>query len=306
MLNEECPFGCQNGMVLIPATGTRVACPHCRGLNKYLDMERERGEALTNPLFTVLKIPVQYQAVTGSTPYLIIDKVKVYPNGGADAQEVANVLSDIMYGVEKGTLYRVSCYINVPPDIDMAEFVYGVQLNAVINEIGTMPYISANTLNFLLHNEVLGDLASEMTNETLVSDGRTGKTVPLSRRLRDATGFDYMDYINSPLIFIEATSGTTRQGWVAVADLLSERAKRGLPTYVIGYWAFSTCGDGSFLETNALNRLDRLLPVEIIPNQRIHSAVRDYSVSYTVPDKENENGVKAKGWGAPLDDADDV
>lgn len=301
---EECPFGCQNGFVLIPATGERVACPHCRGMNKYLDMEQSRDTS--NPLFEVLKIPVQYQTVTESTPYLVIDKVKVYPNGGIDAQEVANVLSDIVYGVEKGTLYRVSCYINVPPEIDMSEFVYGVQLDAVINEIGTMPYISANTLNCLLHNEVLGDLASEMTNETLVSDGRTGKTVPLSRRLVDATGFDYMDYINSPLIFIEATSGTTRQGWVAVADLLAERSKRGLPTYVIGYWAFSSCGDGSFLETNSLGRLDRLLPVEIIPNTVKHSTMHDYSVSYTVPDNKNENGVKAKGW-RPLDvDTDDV
>lgn len=301
---EDCPFGCQNGLVLIPATGTRVACPHCRGANKYLDIEQSRDTP--NPLFEVLKIPVQYQNVTESTPYLTIDKIKVYPNGGVDAQEVANVLSDIVYGVEKGTLYRVSCYINVPPEIDMSEFVYGVQLDAVINEVGTMPYISANTLNFLLHNEVLGDLASEMTNETLASDGRTGKTVPLSRRLVDCTGFDYMDYINSPLIFIEATSGTTRQGWVAVADLLSERSKRGLPTYVIGYWAFSACGDGSYLETNSLGRMDRLLPVEIIPNQIIHSVTRDYSVSYTVPDNENENGVKVKGWRTPIDDADNV
>lgn len=293
---SNCPYGCQNGFVLIEATGMRVACPHCRGTAKYLNtVKNEDSQSFTSSVFDVLKIPIQYRNISPYTPYSVIEQIRNYPNGGADAEEVSNVLNNIIQYVEKNSVYRMSCYINVPSAIDINSFVYGVQLQALIHEIGTMPFISLNTLNALLHGEVINDLMTDLSDTSPVTDGRTGKTVPMKRRLRDITGFDYVDYINSPLIFLDATSGTTSAGWTAVADLLAERAKQGFSTYVIGYWELQQSGSGSFLESNLTTRLDRLVPVELISGRVKHTTASQYAVDIDVKDSENPNGVKVSG-----------
>jgi hypothetical protein len=296
---NECPYHCQNGFILLEATGERVACPHCRGTAKYLDTMKaeEDAQSFGNAVYDILKIPLQYRGITPYSPYTIIENIRNYPSGGADATEVADVLTQIMHGVENNTVFRLSTYVYVPTNIDINAFVYGVQMQALVHEIGTMPYISLNTLYALLQGEVLNDIVSEMSDTTITTDGRTGKTVPMYRRLRDITGFDYTDYINSPLIFLEATGGTTHQGWIALADILAERAKQSLPTYVIGYWSFSLCGDGVYLGTSQTSRLDKLIPVEIIPNKIKHTTAYNYAVDIRANDSQNPNGVKVAGLG---------
>ncbi|MNV86687.1 hypothetical protein D3C71_1807400 [compost metagenome] len=89
-------------------------------------------------------------------------------------------------------------------------------------------------------------------------------------RLAKATGLTYFDFVHADVCFIEATANTTEKGWVGLADLLGERAKNGLPTYVMGYWptkggmSSQTKGLRYLLASSlATIRLNLLVPYEL-------------------------------------------
>ena len=294
-ITDRCPYNCTNGQVLMEALGQKVPCPHCNGIERYVEMTN-----CENPdnVYNVLRIPLQYRSLTANSTDAVISNLRQITTDGADLKEVIDVLEKMSSSLDSRKVYRLSSYISVPQhlaSVDMNMFVYAMQMKAMSKGIGTMPYITANMLYLLLQGK---DIAPDEVGEPLQDTytGVNGRNTSLYTRLRYATNFDYWDYITAPLIFIEASAGVSADGWVAIADLLSERARLSLPTYVIGYWNSSVKSSGSFVYTNDMSRLDKLTVFEF--NLTKSKKLMPRSISEVLnknTDDLNEFGVKLTG-----------
>lgn len=303
----ECPYRCQNGFVFLESLGEKVPCPHCNGPERFVEMTRKDNP---NNIFNVLRIPLQYRNLTASSDAFVIDAVSKAEAEGVNGG-VADLLTNISNSIDKYKIYRISSMIHVNPSlaakfgIDMNKFVYSMQMKALTKGIGVMPYISCRTLYLLLLNQ---NSELDIDPEVDVMSGATGRNTTLSTRLNNVCGFDYNDYINAPLVFIEAPCGTEERGWIAIIDLLSERSKLSLPTYVISYWdAYTTKKFGAlFVYTRDTSRLDKLTPFEVVKAKenvprKATPTLRE--VTSEMPDNLNPYGVKGTNNSNPIDTA---
>ena len=294
---SECPYNCVNGYILMEALGGKVPCPHCNGIERVIEMTNAENP---DNIYNVLKIPMQYRYLTPESSQVLINNLDSSAVGGVDAKEVAEILGNIVNTLDKGRVYRMSVYINIPTNLqglDLNTFVYSAQIKALVRKVGTMPYITANMLYNLLQGRELpkDEVIEPLPNKTV--EGKNGRTIPLWQRLRYVCGFDYWDYVTSPLVFIEASAGIDADGWIAIADLLGERARLSLPTYVIGYWSSAVKAQGKFLYTTDQHRLDRLNVFEFLLNKPKRGVRRNlFEVTSSVPDTVSEYGVKVSGF----------
>lgn len=297
---SECPYRCNEGYVLIESMGQRVPCPHCNGIERYVEMTNTENP---NNVYNVLKIPLQYRQLTGDSSEGLISAIATTSVGGNGAVEVAELMTNISKSLDKKQVYRMSAYIHVPASLsglDINEFVYSMQIKALQRGVGTMPYITANTLNLLLRGQTLPPDENIEPLKNRVIDGTTGRTHSLRARMKYACDFDYMDYITTPLVFIEVSAGIDDTGWIAIADLLCERCKLSLPTYVIGYWSRYSTKTGVYVFDDQMHRLDKLTDFEFRLNSSKTNGVRKLrAVESRDLDSLNENGVKSKGYTEP-------
>ena len=82
------------------------------------------------------------------------------------------------------------------------------------------------------------------------------------------------------------------RGWSALADLLAERAREGLPTYVFGYYASTAPNiykDLKWLVGENMSRLDMLTVVEL---KKANKAGEAYAVRSfkSIEDVEGDTG----------------
>ena len=295
----ECPYHCTNGKVLLEALGTKVPCPHCNGVERYV--------AATSPenpdnVYNTLHIPIQYRHLTGNSAAAMISALRGVKDSGCDALEVANFMETVSNNLDMGKVFRMSTCLHISGSgyFDLNVFVYSMQLKALKNGVGTMPYITANTLDMLIKG---GSLMNKpvMPAENSEEMGITGRTVPLLTRLLRLTDFDYYDYITAPLVFIELGTATTIEGNAALAELLSERSKLGLATYVISCksmhntripFAYNLIGQD-------MSRLDRMVIVEYVrerPRQMLMRTFEGFDVQRK--DSESNYGIKEPGMSA--------
>lgn len=263
MSETACPYHCRDGKVYMEVYKDFVDCPHCRDIKKVVKTAESKGV----DLYTVLQIPKAYKDAG------VIDR-ELFTQGNLpfsqdSINEVGGVLESINQAVYNESLLNLSCYIHTSNLVDHRLFVYGVQKLALEKSMSVVPFISCNTLYAL---QRVGDFSMTTLKDLTYRDATTGlKDVPPDLihaidgyRLVQETDLTYYDYQTADLCIIEATANTTEKGWTGLADLLGERAKRGLPTYVMGYWG-SKASNGLryLLQQTSVVRLDLLVPYEV-------------------------------------------
>lgn len=271
-----CKHGCKNGRVFIEATSTWVDCPECRNIVKALEKERTNDG---KSFYDILGVPEAYRNL-GVVKRDVLTMVKHDMYTEASLEEVSRLLDNIVHSIHDfQKLPNISAYIFGGNLADMKMYVYSVQRLALENGLSVVPYISANSLfgvqSVLDCKERHARLVKALeTGEKINFENMSDISIIEGFKFCRDTKLTYYDYISADLCFIEATSNTTDKGWIAIADILSERAKRNLPTYVIGYWGSTTLsanGDVNLAYLNsesAFSRLDKLTLFEMKAKKR--------------------------------------
>ena len=260
----KCRYGCIKGKVFLEALGNFVSCPdHGDSIERIL----EKNEEGRTSLYERLHIPQDFEDAS------VCDRGLFYIPGlgrftPSSINYVVNLLEQINKDVYSGSVTKMSVYIHIPNIVDIRQFVYGLQKMAVEKGLDVTPYISAREIYEL---QRVGDYSATFLEEA--TRNRKDMNPDVLNVLGGhkyvlRTGLTYRDFVNSDLCFVKATAGTSRSGWYGLADLLDRRSARGLPTYVIGYWAtknFSVTGGPKFLlaPKSHKRRLDLMIPYEL-------------------------------------------
>lgn len=259
---------CTNGKVLVPALGRWVRCPNCNDLGEIL----EEGGSRADLFKEALRIPKNYGSLTLVDTELLNSEVRKYYTQDT-VRVVETAMQKINEAVYNGEVYNMSMYMHLSNLVDVKPFVFGVQLKALEQGMTVTPYLSANTLYGIqiAGNYPIEDI-KQLERKAKQMQGVHPDTLYAVDGYREIkeTELTYYDYINADVVFIEATPNTHNKGWTAVADLLCERARKGRPTYVMGYWASYTQGSTGLryilLPPNSVYRLDMLATYEVISN----------------------------------------
>lgn len=269
MKKTKCEYNCVRGMVFNHTLKKSEPCPIHGNVEVILETEDEQtGETP----YTKLDIPPQYR-VLGP-----IDKDLLnFNSSGAYTQdsltEVGNIMERVNTSIYNHEILALSFYLYTSNQVDTKRFVYGAQKLALEKSLSVAPFISANTLYGL---QRVGDFPLRSIREITVSKGVLKEVHPNmlhavdGYRLIQNTDLTYFDFIHADVCFIDATANTTEKGWTGLADLLSERSKKGLPTYVMGYWGSKNPQAGQGLKYllagdngGSMTRLDLLVPYEL-------------------------------------------
>lgn len=289
--SDECPYNCVNGKVFLASRGY-VPCPHCMGIEKKVQMLDDSNNV---NIYKLLKIPRQYKDII-NVPDDVLKGLhdKVYVS--SSIAEVKSLLNTMVQAVRRSSVASISTYVHVSNYVDIRPFIYGLQREAVENGVGTVPYISLNTLAALLYaSNAAADGDIEMDaklNTERLALGNIAYTTNAFRRLAVDFPCDYYDYCKAPMVILEATAETLSRGWSALADLLSERAREGLPTYVFGYNASNSPNvvkDLKWLISDNMNRLDMLTVVELKKASKIGEGYPTRSFN-SIEDTDGDTG----------------
>lgn len=304
---SECKYGCKRGKVYVPKLKEFIDCP-LHGVKKG-NLEKVEVYEGKNILDALL-IPEEYRGVGVVDKEVVTTELaKMY--GRQSLEKLVGLLRKINQSLYNGGVPRISAYIHAPNLMDINVFIYGSQLQALEKGISVVPYISANSLNGLQKAMDYELGALEKADNLLglkksgVVEGYTGLLsaedvkVKISRdinkvlgdlqsdtllalegyRMIKETGLTYSDYIRAELCYIELTSNTSKSGIRAIADLLEERARRGLPTYVTGKYRVTTEDSIKYILTsNERVGLGRLVPFVLLPKGKEVASVEKVEV----------------------------
>lgn len=267
MKRVQCEYNCKRGVVFNHVTKQDEPCPVHGNIDVVLETEDEKTGFTP---YMKLDIPVQYR-VLGTTDEELLN----FNGSGAYTQdsllEVGTVMKRVNTAIYNHEIYSLSFYLYASNQVDTRRFVYGAQKLAIEKGLSVSPFISANVLYGL---QRVGDFSLTSIRDLTLNNGALKEVHPDMMHAVDGyrmvqnTELTYFDYVNADICFIDATANTTEKGWTGLADLLGERSKRNLPTYVIGYWGsrnpqagrglrYLISGDTSF------TRLDLLVPYEL-------------------------------------------
>lgn len=248
-----------------------VDCPDCKNIKKAMETPKNADGV---SMFDILSIPENYRNL-GVVKREVLSTSNTSMFSDTSIELLGKFLDNTVESIYNyGKVPNKSVYLYVGNGIDIKLYIYSLQQLALENGLGVVPYISANSLYGV--QKVLDckdrhvELVKTLERREKVDFERI-EDIPVVEGLKFCryTKLTYFDYINADVCFIEATSNTTDSGWIAIADLLSERARRNLPTYVVGYWASKTLISSAYkpfkyLTTdNGLSRLDRLSLYEL-------------------------------------------
>lgn len=264
----KCPYNCKDGKIFMNGKGF-VPCPHCMGVDHYLERTNIVNE---DNVYKALSIPKAHWGVSESECISFANRIKNIQQrvNAPGANALSTIMLEIATALGNSTLFCKSVYLFCSY-LSIESYVYSCQVRALIHSIGTVPYITLNQLSLLLFRPTteLDVLQKSVDSEELSftelekADGINATTIPLYRRMMQlCSSFDYMDYITAPLVFLEASAGTKFEGWITLRDLLSERARRDLPTYIIGSQRMHTLSElgqlpnAAYFEGTGLGKLE--------------------------------------------------
>lgn len=268
-IKTNCPYHCNNGKLFIPGKGL-TDCPHCTGLQGY---EERVDETSPDNVFDVLKIPTLYRKCDGLSAEGYLTEVrKTYSGQGYNVEQYCAILEELYKAIDYGTLYKSSLLIRELPTskLDINRFVYGIMIKALQRGLGVLPYIPVSQLTIMRYNrDFEGKKFSGTPLVKYSTNGVTGMSTNLMLRCKFAYDIDFFDYVLAPLVFIDVGTLATTEDLVVLQDLISERAKLNLPTYVTvnprsGGMNLADLSDGLFDSMLTIDnyRLDRLMPVD--------------------------------------------
>jgi len=269
-----CRYGCVNGNIFMPALGRMERCPDCQNKNKALGVvEQGNAEVVASnggvaTALDYLLIPDGYRMVGHVGPEIMtVSNLSAFTNSSVGG--VFSILGSIQKSVYEGGVYRLSTYIHTSNNVDIRKFVYSTQMLGVERGLGVTPYVSLNTLISLEKaNHSSGYKESDLEDMYLKKTLSSDLAILYSgiKFVRESK-ITYYDFYRADLCFLEATASTSEEGFIALADLLAERTRFNLPTYVIGYWgskSLSTSGLRFLLAKNERSRLDKLNVYEVL------------------------------------------
>ncbi len=239
-----------------------VECPECNSFAKTLANVSDDGTSI----YDVLRIPQDYKNASsvGSDSFSLEGAGKF---SKASADKVWRLLGKISESLYQGKVYRLSSYIFVGSDADIRMYVYAAQKLAIEKNLGVTPYISLNEMS-TLHTLYGTNLTTEQLEHLHNNKKLSPESISVYEALKfvRSTNVCYHDFKHADLCFLEATATTSEKAWSALADLLAERSRHGLPTYVIGYWgtkSLTVTGLRYILSKLGTSRLDKLTPFEL-------------------------------------------
>lgn len=249
------------GKIINSITGEWMPCPKCKGVvaeatgAKGLTLESFADSDVSKSSYQALKIPKIYENLTYSGS-LLRSQAGAYFEG--DVREYISVLDRVRDGIISHVLPEYSMYLHAPNEIDIALWVYTVLRLAVDNGFTAVPYLSLHELYYL----------------TEVQDNR---------------GL-YIEYLNAQVCILDLAAVLKIDTVALLADIVSTRAKKGLPTIVTGYWKTEV-----LLRQYRLFNLYYLLSDSLMQNGILRyynltrKDMRGKSSKVTVTEQENKN-----------------
>lgn len=255
---ENC--NCTNGKILIPALGAFVDCPICGNKKAKLDalkldvvdlsldnleqIEQEQSDK-EQAVCRALKIPPAYATINYVKDQQEYNRCcKMYARESID--RLLTLWDTIYEGISRRATGGTSYIMYSSNDIDSNRFVYATQKRALKMGVSTVPYITLNSLYSLVSSEGKPNGGKEPAWKSEDAKGVKGsftyeaysKTYDRAELVdKDSNvSFTYADYIKADLVFLEASAMTHDVSYNALADILIERERLSLPTYVISYW----------------------------------------------------------------------
>lgn len=228
------------GKILVDKRGW-IPCPVCGSVVVESD---DKGEPIvaesTNDTvrkqYESLLVPKIYQTMKYSSDFVFWGNNKNSRLYQADSlRNLASVCDRIYSSIYNGEIMLQSVYLFIPPVFDANIFVFDTQKLAISRGFSVSRYITLNELLRVINKPE-----------------------------------EYESFYSSQICFLDASARTTESGWVALADILTIRARRGLCTYVTGYWASTNLEHtgANYLIDEDSNRLSLLNPVNLISIKR--------------------------------------
>lgn len=227
------------GKILVDKRGW-IPCPVCGSVVVEKDENDEPIVAeSTNPSvkeqYDKLEVPKVYQTMKYSSEFVFWGNSKSSRLYQVETlKNLASVCDRIYSSIYNGEVMLQSVYLFIPSVFDSNIFVFDTQKLAISRGFTVSRYV---TLNELL--DIIGKP-------------------------------EYKDFYTSQVCFLDASARTTESAWVALADILAIRARKGLCTYVTGYWASTSLErtGASYIIDEDSNRLNLLNPVNVISVRR--------------------------------------
>lgn len=206
---SECPY-CSNGRIFVPALRTWQPCPHCHGAIAEVKAGTIEKQSSDDKL-RALKVPEEYLNKKFNPSNYIIDPAacRIYTEESIEEtmQQLIAIEDDLKSNKKLGHSY----YIYTSVMSDYMSFVHSCMRAVLSYNNTTKPFISLYDLSELRKNN------------------------PVLMQQYDSS---YIDYTTCDICFLFASAGLTeKEDVISLADILTERGRRGLPTIVMGYWS---------------------------------------------------------------------
>lgn len=248
MRNSECSYHCKNGKIFNTVLKTWQPCPECTSVTKTLEASKHTQDPDATEYLDKLGIPLEYRDTEfnpdtffEATTYTIFNKQTCEP--------VLEQLSAISVAIKSSKILCESCYIYTGVYSRTLDFVYSCLKDAIAYGLTAVPYVSLKDLGAI-----------------------RARTSQMQKIYSNITWFDYT---TADICFVAATSGSDGDDINILAELIQDRERRGLPTYVMGYWSqaalLANRSALRFLINEKSNRLGLLKPYEIVTNNRYNN-----------------------------------
>lgn len=239
---------CKNGRIFNIALKQWQPCPECTGIIKSLELEKPAQPPEASEYLDKLCIPEEYRAIEfnpddffEAQTYSIFNKQTCEP--------VLEQLSSISVAIKSSKILRESCYIYTGVYSRTLDFVYSCLRNALTHGLTAVPYVSLKDLGAIrVHTRQMQKVYGNIT---------------------------WFDYTTADICIVAATAATDSDDVNVLAELIQDRERRALPTYVMGYWSqaalMANRSPLRFLISEQSNRLGLLKPYEIVSNNRYNN-----------------------------------
>lgn len=258
---------CQDGRRYNRAKKKWEPCEECeRGLKWKVGLERVRN-ADNKTMLDRLCIPDYYKNCKDLNLDVLNTLDKCVPS---HIYNVRSFMEDIRDSIFKGKVKACSFYLYIETQgntrVDIRQWVYSMLKDGVMNGLSVVPFITLRRLYDLsLLNSFSFDRLKEIEqrdiSELVLQSDITIKAIADFSRVNKLT---YQSYILADLVVLEVSPNTFPTYWMTLKDLVVERSRLNLPTYIIGWWPWYKLNQDVFLiDKFDSGRLDLLKVVEL-------------------------------------------
>lgn len=242
---QACPYNCKQGRLFNTVTRQFQSCPHCNDILNDLSSSQPLSQQSEDALAR-LGIPSELIGVKFDPDSFFDARAReVFAN--VTFRTVLDELVGIEMAINSGRVLRGSRYFFTGLYADVTGYVQHCLQEALRHGLSVVPYVSLVELQ---------GIRADVTQVT---------------RLYNQVS--YYDYTTADICFLAATAVSTHDEILLLSELLAERERHGLSTYVFGYWSEVALKHGKnslhfLISTEAKPRLGLLKPYEVVTKAR--------------------------------------